>query len=167
MRTVTSIFILLLLANLSCKKNVVNFTGYTATDALGNPMGSVDNSDWTFDQLWKSEEVDNMERITPADLTGTSTGSITIFPAYPNPCSDQFGIALNSSTKCVIRLALCDESLRQKWVGSQVLNPGFNNIIISPDPSEMRSLTLYRLYYVFDAEGQLMFKKGHGDVYFR
>ena len=151
----------------SCKKDIVNFSGYTATDAVGNPMGNVDNSDWTFDVNWKKEEIDKINLLTPASLTGTTTGTITIFPAYPNPCVNNFGFALNTSTKCAIRLALCDESLNQKWTGTQVLNPGFNNIIIGPDPSQMSKPGLYRLYYVFDAEGQLMFKKGHGDVLFQ
>ncbi len=159
--------LLLACCGLSCKKDVIDITGYTETDSAGNFMGTIDLTDWTLDQEWTSKESDRMDQIPAATLTGTSSGTIILGSAYPNPFSDQFRITVNSTTKCVIRMGLFDEQLNLKWSGSQVLLQGYSSVTIAPDLSRLRKSNLYRLYYVFDAEGQAAYFKGHGDVFFQ
>ena len=165
MRTVLLVLLILILGGFSCKKEKIDISGITATDQVGNIMGSVDPTDWTHDANWSSEVESLFNAIGIVNLAGTTAGTISIFPAYPNPCTDQFRISIQSSTTCAIRLGLYDEQLNQKWSGTQLINVGNNTITISRDPARIGKGT-YRLYYRFDSYDQQMFYKGHGDVMF-
>ncbi|HEX7845010.1 MAG TPA: hypothetical protein VF476_04355 [Chitinophagaceae bacterium] len=150
----------------SCKKELIDISGYTKTDGVGNLMGAADATDWTHDPNWTEAEVAIFNTVGIANLAGTSSGSVTIFPAYPNPCSNQSHIVVQSSTKCVIRMALVDEFLNQRWTAYQLIEVGFNNIVIAPDPGKIGK-GLIRLYYAFESNDQHMFYKGHGDIMFQ
>jgi hypothetical protein len=160
---IPSLLLLFLVFTISCKKDI-NIIGFTMTDALGNIMSVEDPGDWTFDDSWKQKETDIFDNIPSEDLSGSSMGSITIYPGFPNPCVNQFSFHINSSTKCEMRIAIVDKD-RDKLVAETVEVKSGGNMYYFTLPSEsFKSGTLYRVYYVFDAEGHLMFKKGHGDI---
>ena len=148
---------------LSCTK--ISIKGYTATDSLGNIMGVTDASDWTFDPYWMKKESDVFSSIDSGDLSGTSAGSISIYPASPNPCSASFLVHFQSSTKCKARIAIVNNKLDKLLGGALSLEAGNNVFSFSVSASGFKAGNLYRMYYVFDAQGSLQFKKGHGDIF--
>ena len=164
MKTFLNISLVLLCFVLACKKDDdLIITGYTPTDQMGNPMGDPDPSDWTFDPSWTNKELHVFSDIESGDLSGTSAGAIVIHPGYPNPVSgNAISLFINVDSACKMRYAVVSKE-RQIISSSAVsLQPGNNNLLVSIGsdlPAE-----LYRLYYVFDAEGNYAFFKGHGDV---
>lgn len=157
---------ILLISGFSCKKEAIEISGYTKTDSMGNIMGSVDPTDWTHDTKWTDLEMSVFNTIGIEPLAGTTAGLISMTTAFPNPCTNYFGIGIQSSTRCVIRMGLVDEDLSTKWSHYQYIDVGVNYINIAPDPSKI-GRGLYRLYYAFEAFDQSMFYKGHGDVMFQ
>ena len=167
MRILIVALTILLCSGFSCyKQEEIDISGYTKTDAIGNIMGSVDPTDWTHDTKWTDLEISVFNTIGTESLTGTTSGTISITPAFPNPCTDQFGIGIQSTSKCVVRMGIVNEGLDIKWQHYQVINIGVNYITIAPDPSKIGK-GLYRLYYAFESFDQHMFYKGHGDVMFQ
>jgi hypothetical protein len=149
---------------LSCKKDSdLVITGYTPTDNMGNPMGDPDPSDWTFDASWANSELHFFSDIESGDLAGTSPGAIVIHPAYPNPVSgNAISLSMNSDSTCKMRYAMVNKERQIISYDAVSLQQGTNDFLLSIGSGMPAGL--YRLYYVFDAEGNYGFLKGHGDV---
>lgn len=150
----------------SCKKEGIDISGYTRTDAQGNFSGNIDQSDWTFATSWKNSETEIFNNIASGDLANTTAGTIIINPAYPNPCTNHVALTIVTTTACKLRFALVNENLNTLTSNTVALVAGSNNFMIAlpQTPGAYRSGELYRLYYVFDAAGSPIFKKGHGDI---
>jgi hypothetical protein len=162
MKIFSSLLLVVILA-MSCKKDI-SIIGFTMTDALGNVMSAEDPGDWTFDDSWKQKETDIFDDIASGNLSGSSAGTITMYPAFPNPCTNYFNLHINSSTKCVMRIAIVNKDRNKLASDAVAVNSGGNTYSLPVSGEDFKSGTLYRVYYVFDAEGHMMFKKGHGDI---
>lgn len=163
MKPLHSLLLISLCLVLSCKKDKIDIEGYTVTDATGNFMGAIDLTDWTLDASWSNKELDVFAEIDPGSLTGTSSSSIVPGPAFPNPCSNVFTVVFHAPSACKARLALVNKDLDILTSKVIALTAGINTSQIAI-PAEAKPGRLYRLYYVFDAEGSPAFFKGHGDI---
>lgn len=148
----------------SCTRNTsgIDISGYTATDALGNPMGSTDASDWTVNESWSNDEENVFSGIPTGDLTGTNAGTVSMYPAYPNPCQNMYSITVTATTSCNMRFVLVNENLTILQSGTYEVDPGTSTYSIYIDSNIPDGL--YRMYYSFEAQSMPMFHKGHGDV---
>jgi len=152
---------------MSCKKEKIKFEGYTATDFIGNVMGTTDPTDWTFDTyLWTAKEQSLFSQPS-GFLTGTSAGTITLYPAYPNPCTGNFYLPIHATTSCKVRIAVANSKLELEKYAVVTIGPGGSTAVNFALDASYEHGQLYRVYYIFDAEGNIAFKKGHGDVMFK
>lgn len=147
----------------TCKRNTsgIDITGYTSTDALGNPNGSQDNSDWTVNESWSNDVENLFSAIPTGNLTGTNAGTVSMYPAYPNPCQNVYYLAVTPTTSCNMRFVIINENFAILQSGTVEAEPGINTYAI--DISSI-SAGLYRMYYSFESQTIPMFHKGHGDI---
>jgi hypothetical protein len=152
-----SITILTLLAILSsCEEENENniFKGITETNESGFVIGSVDDSDWNFDDSWNDKETDlfseSFENMCFIDE------SYHIL-AYPNPSNDV----------CYISFYLGED----KRVAYRIVDKDYNVIFSTDSASSTMAISLERMnlsnetiriyYKVFSENCEL---KGHGDI---
>lgn len=156
-----------LFAIAACDKTTpftIDVSNITATDALGNPIGSEDNTDWTMDANW-SETEKSFFRTDPVDLSGTTIATITMQAAYPNPTETRnITFLFTASSITYLRIALVDAQLNKLSFYSFTTVVGLNAIRIPFEETKFPANKNYRLYYSFDAPGTLMYYKGHGDI---
>jgi hypothetical protein len=171
-------FSFLLLLNIGCKKtkedmvqNVVNNTidvsKYTTTDVVGNILGSIDNTDWTFDNTWTAAENALMQIPTAAQLQNTETATITLYPSYPNPLVDILRWSFNTTKNTLLQTVVTDSLLNVKLRNFTTTNIGSNSIAILLATNEYTNNKNYRLYYGFYSLNAGLFYKGHGDLAIR
>lgn len=160
-----SLFFLIL--NIQCKKNndkpTIDVSQITITDALGNIL-SQDNTDWTKDNNWTTEEEALFQTPTAAQLANTQTATVSLFPAYPNPASSQQSIVIATSKTTLLQIVITDNmlSVKQRFFvntsnTTQAISYLFDSLIFSNN-------TNYRLYYGFYSLSDGLFYKGHGDI---
>ncbi len=150
----------------SCDKTtpfIIDVSVITSRDALGNPNGSVDNTDWTEDVSWNETEK-SLFLTDPIDMTGAEVASVSIEPVYPNPCVSTTTLQFTVSKITWIRIAIVDEKLNKLAFFSFKTDIGLNAYHIPFDPLKFKTNNNYRIYYSFDAPGNAMYYKGHGDV---
>src|SRR5688572_29738705 len=164
MKSFLPLLVLLICTGLSCKKEAVTIKGYTSTDAMGNILSQEDRTDWIFYPTWSNKETNVFFGVDAGDLTGASAGTISIYPAFPNPCSVQFHLSFQSTTVCKGRFVLVNKNLERIFSATMSVAAGGNHFVFSPEPAKFKAGSLYRLYYTFDAENHSMFLKGHGDI---
>jgi len=153
----------------SCDKTTpytIDASAITSRDALGNSIGSVDNTDWTEDISWNETEK-ALFLTDPIDMTGAEVGNVSVEPVYPNPCISTTTLQFTVSKITWIRIAIVDEKLNKLAFFSFKTEMGLNAYHIPLDPLKFKANNNYRLYYSFDAPGNAMYYKGHGDVAIR
>jgi hypothetical protein len=168
----------LLFLNLGCKKtaadvvqNVVNNTintidvsKYSTTDVVGNSLGQIDNTDWTFDNTWTAAENALMQSPTPTQLLNTENATISLYPSYPNPLVEQFVLSFSTTKSTLLQLVVTDSLLNVKMRNFRTTNIGSNSITFLLAANEYTNNKNYRLYYGFYSLSGGLFYKGHGDV---
>lgn len=150
----------------SCDKTTpftIDVSAITSTDALGNLIGSTDNTDWTEDLSWNETEK-SLFLTDPIDMTGAEVANVSVQPVYPNPCQNQTTLQFTVSKITWIRIAIVDEKLNKLAYFSFKTDAGLNAYQIPFDPLIFKTNNNYRIYYSFDAPGNEMYYKGHGDV---
>ena len=160
------LFSIYLSALTGCDKTTpftIDVSAITSRDALGNPNGSVDNSDWTEDVSWNETEK-SLFITDPIDMTDAEVASVSIQPVYPNPCVSTTTLQFTVSKITWIRIAIVDENLNKLAFFSFKTDSGLNAYHIPFDPLIFKVNKNYRIYYSFDAPGNPMYYKGHGDV---
>ncbi len=135
----------------------------TATDATGALTGETDASDWTQDNSW-SETEKALFRADLVDLAGMEKAAIQMQPAYPNPCSDQTTLLFTTSLPTKMRIVVTDDKANKLASYSLQTDAGLNAYIIPFSNSIYQAGKSYRVYYGFDAPGQLLYYFGHGDI---
>ena len=151
-KTIFLISFLVLIINIRCKKNEdkpkIDVSQITVTDALGNVL-SQDNSDWTNDNNWTTEEQALFQTPTSAQLSNTQTAAVSLFPAYPNPVSHVQFIVITTSKVTLLQIVITDNmlSIKQRFFfntpnTTQAISYLFDSSIFS-------NKTNYRLYYGF------------------
>ena len=150
----------------SCDKATpftIDASSITSRDALGNPIGTVDNTDWAEDVSWNETEK-SLFITDPIDMMGAEVSNVSIQPAYPNPCRYQTTMQFTVSKITWIRIAVVDEKLNKLAFFSFKTESGLNAYHIPFDSLKFKVNNNYRIYYSFDAPGNAMYYKGHGDV---
>lgn len=170
MKLIYILGLLLIFSSVNCSKEkefTIDVSRITNTDALGNSNGNTDNTDWGFDANWNETEL-SLFRSDPVDMSGAETATITLQPAYPNPASiNGITFQFTASKKTYLRLAVVDEKLNRLAFYSFFADAGLNAFNI---PFNIAPFTInknYRIYYTFNAAGNEMYFKGHGDVAIR
>ncbi len=151
---------------ISCSKTTpftIDASAITSRDALGIPNGPVDNTDWTEDVSWNETEK-SLFITDPIDMTDAEVASVFIQPVYPNPCVSTTTLQFTVSKITWIRIAIVDEKLNKLAFFSFKTDSGLNAYHIPFDPLKFKTNNNYRIYYSFDAPGNAMYYKGHGDV---
>jgi len=156
------------LMNATCKKSdppfEVDVSGITETDSFGNLMGHVDNTDWTRDNNWSTFELNLFETPTSAQLAGTQTADIVLYPVYPNPLALTVGFSFNTSKVTLLQLVITDNLLNIKYRTYLTTQAGSNNLRVGLDANNYTNNTNYRLYYCFYSLADGQYFKGHGDL---
>ena len=170
MKLIYILGLLLIFSSVNCSKEkefTIDVSRITNTDALGNSNGNTDNTDWGFDANWNETEL-SLFRSDPVDMSGAETATITLQPAYPNPASiNGITFQFTASKKSYLRLAVVDEKLNRLAFYSFFADAGLNafNLTFNIPPFTVNKN--YRIYYTFNAPGNEMYFKGHGDVAIR
>lgn len=142
----------------------IDVSRYTQTDNIGMVVGTVDETDWTKDSVWTAAESQLFESPPATALAGTTTGSVSVFPAFPNPVSQTFGFAFKAKQEALIQLVVTDNRLVVKDRFSFRADTGSRVVMIRLTNDRYKSKTNYRLYYGFSSATDVLFFKGHGDL---
>lgn len=139
-------------------------TQITSVDALGNPTGTADPTDWTADASWSETET-AFFRTDPVDMSGCTVTSVVMQAASPNPTTArQTTLLFTTDTTTFIRIAVVDQQLNKKDFFQFKTDPGLNAFIIPFSSTRYLANNYYRVYYSFDAPGKAFYYKGHGDI---
>jgi hypothetical protein len=152
-----------------CEKTTpftIDTSQITSTDLSGNLIGSSDPTDWTQDASW-SETEKALFRADLVDLTGMERASIQMNSAYPNPSSGQTTLLFTTSVATKMRIVITDDKVNKLASYALQTDVGLNAYVLPFTSSIFQIGKNYRVYYVFDAPGQLMYYYGHGDISLR
>lgn len=166
-KTILRLILCFSILNIQCKKNndspVIDVSQITSTDALGNIL-SQDNTDWTKDNNWTDKEQALFQAPTSAQLVNTETGTVTIFPAYPNPVINQQFLTIKTSTITLLQIVIVDNMLSIKKRYFVLTSGSTLSFAYLFDAAIFTNNTNYRLYYGFYSLSDGLFYKGHGDI---
>ncbi len=155
------------LLNLECTKNktvALDLSGITQTDAVGNSIGPVDNTDWTQDNTWNSNESNLFDTPTAAQLSGTQTCAVTVGPAFPNPAGSTIMFYFTTSGITLVQMVITDKYLHVQELHYFMSTTGSNFFQLALQQAMYANNTSYRLYYAFYSLADGRFYKGHGDI---
>jgi hypothetical protein len=175
-KSLTIILFFSLFINAKCKKEKqdekeetpkIDVSKITTTDIGGASLGTVDNTDWTIDANWTSEELALFQTPSSQQLSGTETESITVFPAFPNPLNNVFTFVIAITKITCIQLVVTDDRLnvKERFIFKNALpGSGISLSQIKLDASKYDNNTNYRVYYGFYSVTDDLYLKGHGDI---
>lgn len=137
------------------------FSGYTSTDNVGVPTGLTDATDWRTDDTWSDMEKALFANYSIYNDNCAPDTGISIQPAYPNPSSNVFFLAMekDSATWFGIRVVNQDADV---LIATDSIYP--SNIVFDLSGLTTPSDSLVRAYYMFVRSDSCMFK-GHGDIW--
>ncbi|HWJ90579.1 MAG TPA: hypothetical protein VNR87_05680 [Flavisolibacter sp.] len=162
-------FVLLssLLLLTSCKKNgtkKINAGNITVTDAMGQPVGPADPSDWRFDDGWSAAEQALFNFADTASTAGMKQAAATRAGAYPNPASERINFYFSTDQPTLLKMVITDERLNLFYKDTRRLNSSSGyNFTLDLASGAYKNGSFYRIYYALYAEGGAIYKRGHGD----
>lgn len=153
----------------ACKKDEVfapDFTTITQTDSNGHVNGTVDSSDWSYDEFWNGTELNFLAfKDTSTKSTDTLSGSVSVSPAMTNPNAGLFILGLNPERQVQMKYAVVNTDLRVLHYGSRKLNGGLTWLSFDlTTNTAVRKGEYYRMYYGFYNGKDSLYYKGHGDI---
>ena len=141
--------------------DIPTFSGYTATDIFGVPMGLTDTTDWTNDDVWLAVEKKLFANYESYINNCFFDSKTSIYPSYPNPTVNRLfyiSVIKDSNTMYMIRVVnkhfdklILEDSISRKTII-------FNLTGLTQD-----SDTMLRAYYMFIRNDSCLYK-GHGDI---
>ncbi len=155
----------------TCKKssgNVINISGFSLRDVVGNSLGIIGapDSDWYFVSHLSARELALFDLQASGSLENTAVPDTINVPvaAFPNPAmsAQQFYFRTNDSV--LVKLIIVDASLKVlqktafKTKGGGIMALDFSDRSIYPNGSA------YRAYYSLSALGAPNFAVGYGDI---
>ena len=160
---ISLVLLVILVGFATCKKNdnessQIQFNGITETDDNGNPVGTVDSTDWTVDKNWNDTEHGLFsKRFENCNITVNST-----FNAYPNPANDALtltlsGINTQEFTETSFRIVDRNYNILGWWDTEQFALKYVINLAQWDLPDDT-----VRVYYKFYGENCEL--RGHGDI---
>ncbi len=152
----------------SCKKNSeikYDFRQYTETDSTGSIFGTNDTTDWSFDDSWTVGEL-SLLSFKDSLVAGDSTsGSIVISPAFPNPGNGTVFIGVNTEKACKMKTAVVDEDFHILYLDNRLFTGGPILTVHHLNTSTaFHTGCYYRMYYGFYNSKDSLYYKGHGDL---
>ena len=142
-------------------QNIIpTFSGYTAMDEVGNPIGVTDTSDWTNDDDWMIKEKALFEDYESLSHKIPFDTSLKIHPAFPNPCSEIFCLALVKDSTTMFRARLVNQEFDILIAADSIYN---KNMMFKLDELNISTDSILRLYYMFVKDDSCLYK-GHGDI---
>jgi hypothetical protein len=142
----------------------IDVSAITMTDPYGNPMWLKDSTDWREDENWTEEEISLFDTPDTMHTRNAKTGTVTVYPAYPNPLHREFGLSIRTSTATVMQLVFADSLLAVKNRYVLPVDSGSKSFRFRLDTSLFAAGTNYRLYYGFYSRTDPLYYKGHGDL---
>jgi hypothetical protein len=142
-------------------QNIIpTFSGYTAMDEVGNPIGVADTSDWTNDDDWMIEEKALFEDYESLSHKIPFDTGLKIHPAFPNPCSEIFLLALVKDSITMFRAKLVNQKFDILIAADSIYN---KTMMFKLDELNISTDSMLRLYYMFIKDDSCLYK-GHGDI---
>jgi len=163
----TTVFLTLIITLLltTCTKDeggIINISGITTRDNVGNLLGGLDETDWTNDASFPDAVSSLLNFTETIDYSNAEISTIQI-EAFPNPLESQFILNLSSSTGTVIKYIIVDEAL--KVYSEYALNLSAGNTLLAIQMnSSFPNNKYYRMYYAFYDKTKTIYFKGHGDL---
>jgi len=159
---VTPLFVICIFYTASCKKETINAHGITATDAIGNNIGSVDASDWRFDDSWNSKEQSLFNFADTVNTTGLLQAENNFAIAYPNPATTVINFHFATNKYTMVKWVITDEKLNP-LVKNYFKFGGNYDFAVDLTTAGFSPGNYYRIYYAFYSQGGVIYKRGHGD----
>ncbi|MES2620950.1 MAG: hypothetical protein V4615_08860 [Bacteroidota bacterium] len=158
---------ILLVQFVSCKKEtveVIDFSKHTATDINCATMGTVDSTDWTYDEEWSTIENSLMNFSDNILVMDSMTGYVEVSPACPNPSEGLFVVGINTERGCKMKLVCVNTEMEPLFFTSKQFTGGpimtaYDFRLLSAFHKNMN----YRMYYAFYNAQDSVYYKGHGD----
>ena len=148
----------------TCSKDeneIINISGITQRDYMGNLIGSADSDDWGINDVWPSSVEALFQKTNQQKSAATIIDLSNLAGAgYPNPAKDIicFNFPMPSQYYCDLRIV--DSQLN---ILSQL--DSVQNCISLQFHSAFTKNKLYRIYYKTYATDKVVYR-GHGDFKF-
>jgi hypothetical protein len=165
-----NLIILFALILFSCKKDnntkdTITISGITERDNFGNPIGIIDDTDWSYDTNFPQTINSLLNFVDTVNYLDADTSTIQLF-AYPNPIEKQFVFRFSSSKRTVLKYIIVDEFLNLYLKRCfKLRNGGEYMTNILTDDSIYPPKRFYRLFYAFYDHEKTIYFKGHGDLW--
>jgi hypothetical protein len=165
------IVLIVLLVFSACKKEQaykINASAITEVDENGDRTGSVDPTDWRFDDQWNDKELSLFNFGDSITTWGMQKATNFSAGAAPNPASAVMMLSFSSNQPTLLKWVITDEYLNVLFTKAVRLerysnvdpNMGFG---IDVRNSKFKEPGYYRVYYALYSQGGELYKKGHGD----
>ncbi len=152
----------------SCKKNneiIYDFTQYTETDSTGSIIGGNDTTDWGYDGSWSSGELSLLSFKDSLVAGDSTTGTVEISPAFPNPGHGIVLIGVNTEKSCKMKAVVVDEDFHILYLDNRLFTGGpILTVHYLGTSTAFHSGHYYRMYYGFYNSKDSLYYKGHGDL---
>jgi hypothetical protein len=164
-------FILLLLFS-ACKREQdfkIDASAITEFDENGDRTGSVDPTDWRFDDQWNNKELSLFNFGDSITTWGMQKATSFSAGAAPNPVSTVMMLSFSANHPTLLKWVITDENLnvlltrvaRLERYSNVDPNMGFGIDVMRN--SKFEQGRYYRVYYALYSQGGELYKKGHGD----
>jgi hypothetical protein len=158
------IIILSLIALISCEKEeIIVFSGITERSVLGEFNGSIDESDWRFDDEWTKKEASLFNITTSYNDSLVMIDKNMGCDVFPNPLVNQGTFSLSAHYRMNLLWVLVNQNF--EVLDSDTMNGIFSmtDDIDFHDTTKFQVDEIYRLYYFVDyIDGGC--SQGHGDL---
>ena len=142
----------------------ITISGITYRDITG-ATGSIDAEDWGIDKTWPTFITTKLMFTDTLDYTwNNDSATFSNMVAYPNPCTNIFSLALESTKPCIMKFIIVDGSANMQSQGTVRLHSGFNAMSLDVSAPNFLSNNLYLMYYAFLDKSKTIYLKGHGDI---
>ena len=147
---------ILMLETVSCTDKIENttFTGITNRNEQGEITGSVDESDWNFDDTWN--EVEHALFTESFELNCEIDNNHGIM-AYPNPCNDIIYLNFYFDDNRRVAYRIVDNNYNIIYSTDNASSP----MAISFDLLKIKKQVVRVYYKVLGEDCEL---RGHGDI---
>jgi hypothetical protein len=170
MKNLALVFILFSLF-VSCEKDQDGaFSGITKTDEQGSAVGSVDRTDWRFDDVWNRKEEalfnpNNFSSVKNSFHTQDSTIGVGFITesratAYPNPAKEVLIFTIKSDADTIM-FVMVDGGYNMILAKKHIGGNGSWSVDVS-NRQIFKTNRLYRIYYKLEYADHNA-ERGHGD----
>jgi len=166
----SKILLLMLLLLIACKKDNgdISISGFLLTDVVGNVITNIGNvdDDWKLSAASSlgAREKAFLEFTDTIGLAHTTAGNVEVLPAYPNPVKYSTRLTVNADDSVLLKVVVVNRK-GTVLVSHEKKFRGYYTVQFDmTDRTKFPASGAFRIYYGFSAEGDPLFKVGHGDI---